>query len=89
MFINPKVDFIDASGKKDEFFCSICRFPLITARDFKYNSDFFCCHECFLTFAESRQDSWKEGYRPDKTTIEEYIYSRKKMFANQLSKEQK
>lgn len=87
MFISPKVDFIDMSGQKDTFFCPICTFPLVSAYDFKYNKEFSCCHECFLTFAESVQDSWKEGYRPDKTTIEEYIYLRKKMFANQSLKE--
>ena len=61
----------------DNFFCKICKFPLASYSDFLYNKESNCCNECYLTFAESRKQLWKEGWRPDKTVVEAYIYKRR------------
>ena len=66
----------------------MCRFPLVTGEDFRYHRLHDCCHECFVRFAESIKDKWKDGYRPDKTDIEAYIYKRKKMFTSETFEEQ-
>ena len=80
MYINPNVVFKNNSKSKDHFFCHICSFPLKTNNDFFYDKEYDCCYECYLTFAESRKDSWKEGWRPEKSIVEEYIYLRKSIY---------
>ena len=77
MFINPEVIFIGEDQKDEDFFCPICSFPLKTYEDFFTYKDYHCCNECYLTFAEARRKEWKEGWRPNKTDVEEYIYNRK------------
>ena len=79
MYITPKVELI-GEDTEDVFFCPLCRFPLVTVLDFKVHREYQCCNECFMTFCESRRKEWKDGWRPDKTTVEEYIYNRKCMF---------
>ena len=80
MYTNHEVILIGEDEEKDEFFCPVCTFPLATVLDFRHYRSYHCCHECYLTFCESRRKEWKEGWRPDKTVIEEYIYNRKCMF---------
>ena len=77
MYTAYKVTFEDTEVNPTGFFCELCKFPLRTHQDFFYKKSFCCCHECYLTFAESRKQLWKDGWRPDKTTVEEYIYNRK------------
>ena len=89
MLDSLNVEFVDKSDEKDDFFCSLCRFPLTTGDDFRHNLDNDCCHECFVRFAEPIKDKWKDGYRPDKTEVEEYIYKRKKLFKSETFEEQK
>ena len=88
MLDSRNVEFVDNSGEEDSFFCGLCKFPLITGDDFSYNREFSCCHECYVRFAESVRDKWKDGYRPDKTDVEEYIYKRKKLFTSETFEEQ-
>ena len=83
------VIFLDDSNENDTFFCDICKFPLKTIDDFIKNKEYACCDECFMKFAEARKEDWKDGWRPNKTTIEEYIYLRRSMFSNKTSKERK
>ena len=54
-------------------------FMLCTQEDFQINSEYFCCHECYLTFAESRKEKWKSGWRPKKVDINKYIKQRKRL----------
>jgi len=80
MYINPKIIFKDLSESenKDYFFCELCGFPHITFQDFKHAQKWDgSCYECYLSFIEARKKEWKEGWRPDKETLEEYIYKRK------------
>ena len=52
------------SSVGDHFFCDLCGFILKTESDIQSHSDHSCCHECYLTFVESRRDEWKGGWRP-------------------------
>jgi len=76
MYINPKIIVDFEKNNKENFFCKICEFPLLTAIDFDKNSNYGCCENCYLTFVEARKTEWLDGWRPDKTTFEEYIYNR-------------
>ena len=66
----------------ETFFCSLCGFILSTESDIQSHSENDCCHECYLTFVESRRDSWKKGWRPKKREINKYINNRKKLIIN-------
>tara|TARA_R110001599_G_scaffold340822_1_gene561461 strand:- start:1051 stop:1314 length:264 start_codon:yes stop_codon:yes gene_type:complete len=76
MYTAHKVLFNDNGLAKDSFFCKLCKFVLVGRVDFLKNKEYECCGECYLTFVESRKDLWKEGWRPDKTALDEYIYKR-------------
>ena len=79
MYINHKVIFKDKTGSsKDHFFCALCKFTLVSHQDFTCSKEWEgICNECYLTFIESRKKEWKEGWRPDKETLETHIYNRK------------
>ena len=74
-----KVNKGTQEAAEDNFFCDICGFMLSTQEDFQINSEHFCCHECYLTFAESRKDKWVQGWRPKKVDINKYIKQRKRL----------
>lgn len=78
MFINPKIKVI-GDVKKENFYCSICQFPLITLQDFDKNDNYDCCQECYLSFAEARITEWKNGWRPKKAVVNSYISMRRKI----------
>jgi hypothetical protein len=67
-------------NSKERFFCEICSFPLKSSEDFMYNSDYDCCHDCYLIFAEARRDEWKNSWRPEKKLIKNHIKQKKKLF---------
>jgi hypothetical protein len=67
----------EAAG--DKFFCDLCGFMLKSQEDFLLNSEYFCCHECYLEFAESRKEKWKKGWRPKKVDVNKYINRRKRL----------
>lgn len=77
MFFNNKIIFIDKTNEKDDFFCKICSYPLITKDDFNLNKEFNCCHHCYLQFAESRKNEWLSGWRPSKEDLSAYLKERK------------
>ena len=85
MFINPKIKVI-GSFKKERFYCTICEYPLISREDFEKDGKYECCHQCYLQFAESRQQDWKNGWRPKKAVVNSYISIRRKLY-KQSSKE--
>ena len=70
----PQVD------DRETFFCEVCGFPLKSIEDFQTNSEYMCCHDCFLTFAESNKEKWKNGWRPEKKLIKNHINKKKKLF---------
>ena len=86
MSITPNVIMILNNDKKESFFCDICTFTLCTYKDFNKSREYGCCEECFMTFAEARRKEWKDGWRPNKTDIEAYIYKRKSMLNIQEKK---
>ena len=80
MYITGKVIVIDNTKEKnDVFFCKICSYPLVTKRDFDAQKEYFCCDECFLSFAQARKENWKSGWRPPKSKIQEYLKVRKRV----------
>ena len=83
MFISNKIKFIDLTNenKKDSFYCNICTNPLISFKDFIKYEEYEACDNCFIKFVESRKKEWKDGWRPSKKEIKEYIYIR-----NQINK---
>lgn len=65
---------------RETFFCDVCGFPLKTMDDFQVNLEYMCCHDCFLTFAESNKENWKNNWRPEKKLIKNHINKKKKLF---------
>ena len=86
MSTNLKITHVDRIGEESTFFCKLCGFPLRSRDDFEASKDYDCCNNCYLTYVESRRKEWKEGWRPDKETLEEYIYMRKFVLLNQEKK---
>ena len=85
MSINPKIKIL-GSFKKERFYCTICQYPLLSSKDFEKDSEYECCHACYLQFAESRKEAWKNGWRPKKADVNSYISIRRKLY-KQTSKE--
>ena len=85
MYISPKIRVI-GTFKQENFYCEICNFPLVSNDDFESDEEFGCCNVCFLKFAESRRESWKNGWRPKKVDVNSYI-SIKRKFYSKSSKE--
>ena len=85
MFISPEIKVI-GKFKKERFYCEVCQYPLLTSEDFEKDSEYECCQECYLQFAESRREEWKNGWRPKKAVVNSYISIRRKLY-KQSSKE--
>ena len=64
--------FMNDRENKSGMFCSVCNLMLRDAYDAETYEKFNCCNSCYLRWIESRIDSWKDGWRPDKKDIEEY-----------------
>ena len=58
-------------------FCPICNFAFDARNDFIYYKKFGCCRNCAMKWAESNQDNWKNGWRPDSLEIDTYKKERK------------
>ena len=85
MYINPKIRVI-GNFKKENFYCLLCHFPLMSCQDFEKDTDYDCCSTCYLQFVESRKEAWKNGWRPKKADVNSYISIRRKLY-KQSSKE--
>ncbi len=79
MFVKNDIVFIDNSNTKENFYCSLCKFPFLTFFDFEKSKEYNCCHDCYLQFIEGKKEKWNAGQRPDKTVIKEYIKIRKQL----------
>lgn len=64
---------------KSMLFCPVCDYLMSTYEDQFAMSEFSCCHNCFLTWAESRKKEWKEGWRPSKEEIQKQIVLKKRI----------
>tara|TARA_B100000674_G_C37896328_1_gene941503 strand:- start:473 stop:739 length:267 start_codon:yes stop_codon:yes gene_type:complete len=78
MYTNLDVVLIGENNNKD-FFCKICKYPLISQEDFAQNQKYNCCNECFLSFAQSRIKEWNKGFIIDKEQLDKYLKIRKKI----------
>ena len=77
MSISLKV--INNVKKRENFYCNLCNYPLLSKEDFELNEEYNCCEECFLTFVESRKQQWEKGWRPEKSKLDSYILVRNKI----------
>ena len=88
MYINPKIIVINDTNEKEDFFCSICKFCLLTAEDHELHKKYGACEECYMTFVEAKANMWNKNKKQiDKKKLSEYIYLRKKMFSKKLKLE--
>lgn len=46
-------------------FCDVCHYLMRSADDETAWREFECCHLCSLSWAASRKEAWKSGWRPD------------------------
>ena len=58
--------------------CPVCKTYSFSMKDDLYMNRFKCCFRCYVDFVEGREDSWKEGQRPDTKRIETALLRRKK-----------
>jgi hypothetical protein len=79
MSITHKIRVI-GENCKERFYCTICDYPLLSSYDFDHDRDYECCHKCYLQFAESRREEWKNGWRPKKSEVNSYISIRRKLY---------
>jgi hypothetical protein len=85
MYINPKITLIKNNSEKEDFFCSICGYCLISNRDYSLHKKTGGCEECYYTFIESRIESWdKDNKQINKKKLSEYIYLRKKISTKKI-----
>jgi hypothetical protein len=79
-----KIKLITKDYKKENFYCNLCKYPLVTNKDFDSDLEFGCCDDCFTQFAESRKEEWKNGWRPSKTVLRDYILLKNKLNSKEI-----
>lgn len=67
------------NNKQERLYCDICEYPVLTGQDFTASEKYNCCHDCFLTFIESRKANWKKGDRPKQNMVDSYIETKNKL----------
>lgn len=72
-----KIIFVDNVKIKENFFCTMCKFPLVDYQDFETSKKYSSCYDCYLQFIEANKKSWEKGWRPDKGQIKNYITKKK------------
>lgn len=78
MYIKHDITFInDAKDKIVHHWCEICEYALKNKEDYQSSKENGCCEECWLTFGQMRQKEWKNGWRPDKETLDRYKEKRR------------
>ena len=76
MSIIRKIKVLNFPKTKELFYCNLCSYPLLSKEDFEHK-DYEVCNECYLTFIEARKEEWKNGWRPEKSSLDSYILLRK------------
>ena len=80
MYTNLNVVLISKSEDRNtDFFCKICKYPLIEQDDFVKNDKYNCCRKCYLNFVQSRKSEWQKGFKIDKTELSKYLNTRKQL----------
>ena len=72
----------EVNDDKIGMFCSVCGYLLASSQDIETSRKFNCCNECYMTFAESREQDWLKGWRPDEETLNRYKASRRILISN-------
>ena len=80
MSITGNIRIVDnRKNKLESIYCDVCNYPKMTGPDFVASEKYNCCHDCFLTFIESRKSNWKEGDRPKRKIVDSYIETKDKL----------
>ena len=78
MYIKHDIVFINESKDKIvPHWCTVCEHMLKSKIDYQTSKEHGCCEDCWLTFGQMRQKEWKEGWRPDKETLDRYKEKRR------------
>lgn len=64
---------------KENFYCTLCTYPIMTGEDFSSSKDYGVCYSCYQHFIEGKIDEWKKGNRPEKTVLADYILIKNKL----------
>lgn len=62
--------------------CPVCEYMMRTVSDEKAYREFECCESCETFWARPNLASWKEGWRPTLSQVEEKLQGRKKFTVN-------
>jgi hypothetical protein len=84
MSIIRDIKVINKNFKSQNFYCQLCTYPLLTNKDFESNKTHECCNNCYMEFIEGRREEWKNGWRPEKTIIKDYILLRNKLNSKEI-----
>ena len=85
---SSKITILDDDNDDNEtFYCLLCEYPLVTKNDFELHSEYNCCNECYLTFAETRKKKWAEGWRPKRKVLDSYITNKRKLYEMEVNVE--
>ena len=79
-----EIKILNKDFKSNNFYCQICSYPLMTNQDFDINKKYECCNECYMTYVESRKQEWKNGWRPEKTAVKDYILLKSKLNSKEI-----
>jgi len=83
MSITRKIKVI-GNTYRENFYCTLCKYPLLTGEDFEVSKEYTTCSDCFQTFIEGRQTEWKNGKRPEKTKVRDYILIKNKLNSKEI-----
>jgi len=67
------------TDKNERIYCDICSYPILSSSDFIASGKYDCCHDCFLTFIESRRNEWKKGTQLKQNLVDSYIETKDKL----------
>jgi hypothetical protein len=76
-----EIDFVFVDKRTEQspgipLFCPLCKFCMRTYDDRTSYETKECCYKCALTFADSRLEQWKDGWRPTTEEIQEEVDKR-------------
>jgi hypothetical protein len=74
---HPGRTYQDKEGIVMPLGCPVCG-KYMKKEDGKSYRKYQCCHICETDFVEGKEKEWKEGWRPDSTTMEYWISRREK-----------
>ena len=52
-------------SKDEDRVCPVCSSYSFDLRDNVYMTKFDCCFKCYIQWVESREERWKQGWRPN------------------------